>query len=104
MTVATLDATAVEEIILTALHELNEEFDGDDKIAVGPETVLFGVDAEIDSLSLVSVIVDVETALSVDHGFELSLTDDRAMSREVSPFTDVPALKDYILELLAERA
>jgi acyl carrier protein len=98
-----LDAPAVEAIILKALHDLNDELDDGDRIEVGPETALFGVDAEIDSLSLVSVIVDVETALSLDHDLEVSLTDDRAMSREVSPFTDVPALKEYILELLEEQ-
>jgi acyl carrier protein len=98
-----LEAVAVEALILKALNDLNDELDDADKIEVGPHTALFGVDAEIDSLSLVSVIVDVETALSLDHGLEVSLTDDRAMSREVSPFTDVPALKDYILELLEER-
>lgn len=97
-----LEAVAVEAIILKALEDLNQELEPDDRIVVGPETALFGVDAEIDSLSLVSVIVDVETALSLDHGLEVSLTDDRAMGRAVSPFTDVPALKDYILELLEE--
>jgi acyl carrier protein len=98
-----LDAVAVEALILAALTELNEELEAEDRIEVGPDTALFGVDAAIDSLSLVSVIVDVETALSVDHGLEISLTDDRAMSREVSPFTDVQALKGYIVELLDER-
>jgi acyl carrier protein len=98
-----LDAPAVEAIILKALNDLNEELGEDDRIDVGPGTALFGVDAQIDSLSLVSVIVDVETALSLDHGLEVSLTDDRAMSREVSPFTDVPALKGYIVELLEEQ-
>lgn len=101
---AKLDAPAVEAIILAALETLNEELDDDEKFAVGPDTALFGVDAEIDSLSLVSVIVDVETELNVEHGLDASLTDDRAMSREISPFTDVQALKGYILELVEEQA
>ena len=70
-------------------------------MAVGPDTILFGPDAELDSLSLVSVIVDIETALNCDYSLDLSLTDDLAMTREISPFTDVPALKAYILELIA---
>lgn len=94
---------AVEQIILAALNDLNEELDADEQIAVGPETALFGPDAEIDSLALVSLIVDVETALTTDHDLDIALTDDRAMTREVSPFTDVPALKAYILELAAEQ-
>jgi acyl carrier protein len=100
---ADLDAPKVEAIIIAALETLNEELDDDEKVEVGPNTALFGVDAEIDSLSLVSVIVDVETELNVEHGLEASLTDDRAMAREVSPFTDVQALKDYILELVEEQ-
>lgn len=97
--IAELHASAVEEVILTALRYLNEELD--EPIEVTPTAVLFGAEAEIDSLSLVSVIVDVETALN-EHGLDASLTDDRAMSREVSPFTDVQALKQYILELVEE--
>ena len=30
--------------------------------------------------------------------------DDRAMTREISPFDDVQTLKDYIVELVAEQA
>ena len=102
--IATLTPEAVEEMILGALGELNDELGDDEKIDVSPTTPLFGGDAEIDSLSLVSLIVDVETALNVDHDLPVSLTDDRAMSREVSPYSDVQALKDYILELAAEHA
>lgn len=92
----------VEQLILTALHAVNEEMDEGSKVAVSPQTILFGPEAELDSLSLVSVIVDIETALNTDYNFEVSLTDDRAMTREISPFTDVPALKAYILELTGE--
>ena len=49
------------------------------------------------------MIVDVETALNVDYDLPISLTDDRAMTREVSPFDDVQTLKDYIVELVAEQ-
>ena len=101
---ATLTGEKVEEIILAALADVNDEQPDDEKFEVGPSTALFGADAEIDSLSLVSLIVDVETALNVDFDLPVSLTDDRAMTREVSPFTDVQALKDYILELAAEHA
>ena len=43
----------------------------------------------------------VETSLN-DIGMDVSLTDDRAMGRAVSPFTDVRALTAYILELADE--
>lgn len=92
-----LDRAAVQTIVLRALEILNEERAADDQLVVGPHTRLFGADAELDSLALVSVIVDVEQMVSDAAGTEVSLTDDRAMSQEVSPFTDVAALTDYIL-------
>lgn len=101
--IATLTGEQVEEMILAALADLNDELPADEQVELSPNTPLFGADASIDSLSLVSLIVDVETALNVDHDLPVSLTDDRAMTREVSPFTDVQALKLYILELAAEQ-
>lgn len=101
MSVRVIDADAAEQLVRTALVALNDELPEDEQVAVSADTVLFGVDAEIDSLSLVSVIVDVETSLN-DIGMDVSLTDDRAMGRAISPFTDVRALTTYILELANE--
>ena len=91
-------------IVLDALESLNQELDLSDRVAVGPTTPLFGSDATMDSLSLVSLIVDVETALTLKYDAPISLTDDRAMSREISPFDDVATLTDYIVELISEIA
>ena len=89
-------------IVFEALETLNQELDESARIVIGPTTPLFGPDAQLDSLSLVSVIVDVETALTIRWSAPISLTDDRAMSREISPFDDAGTLTDYILELLQE--
>jgi acyl carrier protein len=94
----------VQAIVLGALNEINDELDDDEKIDVSPQTRLFGSDAVLDSLSLVSVIVDVEAAVADASGRDVVLTDDRAMSEEVSPFTDVGTLTAYILMLLSEPA
>jgi acyl carrier protein len=99
-----LDRDAVQALVLHALETVNEERDAGDKLVVTPNTRLFGADAELDSLALVSVIVDVEEAVSQASGRTIALTDDRAMSREVSPFTDVQALTAYVVELLSDPA
>jgi acyl carrier protein len=93
----------VNAIIFYALDALNEERDPGDRIEVSPATPLFGVDAAIDSLGFVSVITDVETALNLGHGLDVSLADDRAMSRPQSPYDTVATLRDYIMELVAEQ-
>jgi acyl carrier protein len=89
-------------IVLEALENLNQELD--EPIPVGEDTPLFGADALIDSLSLVSVIVDVEAAASDALGFPVSLTDDRAINRETSPFTNPGTLADYIVLVAAEKS
>ncbi|NMM81611.1 hypothetical protein B2J86_11875 [Acidovorax sp. SRB_14] len=99
-----LTKDAVQAIILKALKNINEECGPDEQIDIHLDTRLFGADAVLDSLSLVSVIVDVEAAVSDASARDISLTDDRAMSQAVSPFTDVEALSNYIILLLSEAA
>jgi acyl carrier protein len=93
----------VEEIILKALANVKEEQGPESRLSIHPNTPLFSSGSAIDSLSLVSLIVDVESEINGNYQYEISLTDDRAMSRPVSPFTDVQALKTYILELITEQ-
>lgn len=94
--------TAVLDVVYQALNSLNDELADGDKVKVDESLKLFGPDATLDSLALVSVIVDVESAISDKFHLPISLTDDRAVSREISPFADVQSLVAYILELLAE--
>jgi hypothetical protein len=95
-----LTKTDVDAIIFGALATLNAERPEDEQVEVSEATPLFGVDAVIDSLGFVSVITDVETTLNVDHGLNIALADDRAMSRPQSPYATVATLRDYILELI----
>lgn len=97
-----LNKEQVEEIIFKALNSLNDERGSEDQISVDENTCLFGPEAALDSLSLVSLIVDVEGAVSEVSEKEVSLTDDHAMSQEISPFFSVTTLTKYILFRLAE--
>ena len=92
----------IYDIVFKALNTLNDELAEGSKVDVNVNTALFGKDAQIESLALVSLIVDVESELNATYNLAISLTDDRAMTRAVSPFTDVQSLKDYILELAEE--
>ena len=92
----------VEQLIIEAINELNDEFPDDEKIIISNNTILFGKDSQIDSLSLVSLIVNIESKLCSILDRVLSLTDDRAMTRSESPFLNVQTLKNYILELVEE--
>jgi acyl carrier protein len=62
-----------------------------------PDTPLFGPKGVLDSLGLVSVVVELEQALSDRTGREVSLMNDRAMSQTRSPFRTSQTLADYAL-------
>ena len=94
----------VQEVVLNALRNINEERSANRQIPIRLDTRLFGRNAVLDSLALVSVIVDVEDAISQAEGREISLSDDRAMSQQESPFSDANALVSYILLLQSEGA
>ena len=94
-----MDKKLIEKIVISTVQELADSFTDEDKFSVSKETILFGQGSEIDSLSLVSVIVDLEDIISENYGIDISLTDDNAMTREISPFDNVSNLIDYIEEI-----
>ncbi len=89
-------------IVMRALETLNSELDASEQIDIAPDTKLFGADSVIDSLSLVSVIVDVEGDASDALGFPISLSDERAMALEDSPFSTPTTLAAYVVDLANE--
>ena len=95
-----MEIVKIYEIVIKQLIELNETLPAEQQFVADKNTVLFGNNSNIDSLSLVSVIVDLETIFSDEYGQDISLTDDRAMTREISPFTNVQNLAEYIKEVL----
>lgn len=62
---------------------------------VGPDTPLFGPSGVLDSLGLVSVVVELEQTLTDRLGRNISLMNDRAMSQTRSPFRTVRSLAEY---------
>ncbi len=97
-----MDKQQIAGTILRALEAINEEKPEPDRFAAGLDTLLFGPGGVLDSLSLVSLIVDVETAVADASGRQISLTDDRAMSQPEYPFGSVSLLTKYIEQLLKE--
>ena len=87
----------VEEIVFRIIGNNSEN------LSIGiinQETLLLSEGSAIDSMTIVSIIVDLESELSDTFKKEISLSDDNAMSRKISPYTNVKNLVEYILELL----
>ena len=60
------------------------------------ETALMGSDAVLDSIGLVTIVVDIEGRL-MENDINVSLTSEKAMSLRKSPFRNIGALTDYIV-------
>lgn len=76
--------------IKLALNEIGEEH-------LSPETILFGQGGKLDSLGLVSLIVETEQILSHQYACQLSLADSRAFAMETSPFRSVQSFAEFIV-------
>ncbi|MBL7903267.1 MAG: hypothetical protein JNK73_14810 [Bacteroidia bacterium] len=98
-----MDKEKILKIVINQIEQVIETLPDNQKFKVNEDTALFGPGSNIDSLSLVSIIVDLEMLFSNEHNIEISLTDDRAMARNESPFSSVKSLVDYITELTNEK-
>lgn len=84
---------AVEE----QLQAANQKITG----RINAETPLLGAGRVVDSIGLVTLIVDVENRVAEEVGKSISLMDDRAMSQSKSPFRTVGSLAEYLQLLVA---
>jgi acyl carrier protein len=95
-----VDCSQIQTIILDALRMANQAREDNQQLTVSPDAPLFGNDGQLDSMGLVALIIDIEEALG-EAGYNIILTNERAMSRARSPFKDVPSLVAYIEDRLA---
>jgi hypothetical protein len=94
------DSSAVlEVIVLGTLRDANLARDASSQLAVSPDAPIFGAGSPLDSLGLVTLLLDLEEALR-ERGYAVVLSDERAVSQPRSPFCSVPALVGYIGSVL----
>jgi acyl carrier protein len=98
-----VDNQAIQNVVLEALRNVNQTRPEDSQLEVSPDAPIFGPGSALDSLGLVSLLMDVEEGLCA-RGFAVTLSDERAMSQKRSPFRSVPTLVMYIEELVKEAA
>jgi acyl carrier protein len=70
--------------------------------AVNEATRLFG--GALDSVGLVSLIVELEQQIADRGEASITIADDRAMSQKRSPFRTIGSLADYVQGLMMEVA
>jgi len=88
--------------INSAIDDLNEVLEPDERLAKSAQVALIGQDARLDSLGLVNLIVLVEEKIQQQFGVGITLVDERAMSQSKSPFRTLGTLAEFVQEQLAD--
>lgn len=100
-----MDLTRSLELIIANIHELLLE--SDEQVNVGPgelseTTRLIGQQGVLTSLELVTLLFNVEQAVSDQLNASITLADERAMSQEKSPFRTIGSLAGYVNTLVTQ--
>jgi acyl carrier protein len=97
-----IERTVAYDIVVASLGEVFAQAGTPAPQGVNGDTVLVGKDAVLDSLGVVSLIVEVEQQVETAHGISVTLANDRAMSQRNSPFRTIGVLTDHLLSTIAE--
>lgn len=89
-------------ILESAIEELNEQLDAEEKIAFNDETRFIGSHACIDSMGFVTLISIIEELIADKTGKNIQLVNEKAFSQKHSPFYSITTLVDYIETLINE--
>ena len=87
----------VEEIVFNIIRNNTEDLNIG---SLNYDTLLLSEGSAIDSMTIVSIVVDLESELTDAFQKEISLSDDKAMSRKISPYDNVKNLIEYSIEVL----
>lgn len=96
----------ITDLVMSSLHEIllePHEQKQSPPPPVDESTRLIGRKSVLDSLALVTLIVNIEQKLIDDHDISVTIADERAMSQEKSPFRTVESLSDYVSMLIEEQ-
>ncbi len=100
-----LNRSEIAKIVVSSLQEVLAMTNGNSPgaSAITEAAFLIGREAVLDSMGLVTLIVEVEQRLEEEYDVVLVLADERAMSQKNSPFRSVQSLTDYICQVVEER-
>ena len=92
----------IKEILFKSVEEINKTLDEDQQLELSTETVLLGKDGNINSITLVNLIVAIEESIEDELNVEITLADEKALSQKESPFRTIGTLIDYIAQVVKD--
>ena len=92
----------VTNAVYRAVDHFIEQSEKGHQLRKSPATILFGKGGQLDSLDLVSFIIEVEQEIEQEFKIPIVLADERALSQKNSPFMTLGALSEYVSQLIDE--
>lgn len=94
-----MDIEEIKAIIVTALNEILSER-GLEAVVDQDHTQLFGEGSLIDSLDLVTIVVQIEEAIREKVGRTVEIVDENSVISDDSPFRTITTLANLVKEKL----
>lgn len=91
----------LKTLVLKTISDLNQEWNVPELANINENTILFAPNGSMDSLALVTLIVELEARIYEEMGASITLANEKAMSQKISPFRSVRSLVSYTEELLS---
>lgn len=88
--------------VYRAIDELNKQLPKGVHVEKSLDAPLYGKNGRLESIDVVTLIMEVEDQIRDELGISITIADDRAMSQQNSPFLTIQTLTDYVTELLTE--
>ena len=92
---------AILAVVMEAMRATNAARPAASALVISPVAALFGPGSPLDSLDLLTLLLDIEEDMQ-RAGCPIRLSDDRAMSQTRSPFRSVTSLVEYIGRIARE--
>lgn len=97
-----MEKKASEKIVIDCTESLLEDFGIAHTSPLSVQTKLFGSEGLLDSMGLVALISDIESAVADERGVRIVLASEKAMSQRNSPFATIGSLALYMDGLISE--
>ena len=89
-------------MIFESYREINNSLAAEEKIKSLPLVPLYGEKSSMDSLGLVSFLINLEQKIEDQLGITITIADEKAMSLKNSPFKTIGTLTEYLKERLTK--
>ena len=90
----------IEILIYDSLKETVDLLPGNISFEKNRETSLLSSDGILDSLGLVTFLVNLEQKISDEFDLQITIADEKSFSIKNSPFKNIGSLTDYIKSML----